>query len=123
MYRLAILAFVMGCVLPRYAGAAKVVPWMNVEQLLSQCSSPVNSSGEKSCVDYIEGIKDTLSYLREDHQDRVATSIELPCLPHAVTTGALKAVIVTFIQRHQEYYPMAAAPVVYAALASAFPCP
>jgi hypothetical protein len=103
--------------------AAKVVPWLNAEQLLSECSSPVNSSEDKSCVDYIEGIKDTLSYLREDRQDQVATSIELPCLPHAITAGALKAVIVTFIQRNPQYYSMAAAPVTYAALAAAFPCP
>ena len=125
----AILVFVIGCVLPRYAEApeaaeaAKGVPWMNAEWLLSECSRPVESSGDKTCVDYIEGIKDTLSYLREDRQDRSATNIELPCLPHAITAGALKAVIVKFIQRNPQYYPMAAAPVVYAALASAFPCP
>jgi hypothetical protein len=42
----AILVFVIGCVLPRYAEAAeaaKVVPWMNAERLLSECSRPVES--------------------------------------------------------------------------------
>ena len=70
--------------------------------------------------------------------DRVPTKIALRCAliftglpdlrldrspPHTITAGALKAVIVKFIQRNPQYYPMAAAPVVYAALASAFPCP
>src|SRR5205823_4559763 len=96
------------CALPHYTEAAKVVPWMDAQGLLSECSSTTGSSGEKTCVDYIQGIKDTLSYLRED---RIATTIELPCLPHAMTSGALKTVIVNFIQRNLLYSHMPAASV------------
>ena len=118
--RLAIAAFVATYALPQSGeAAAKVVPWMDAQRLLSECSSPSGSSGDKTCEDYIEGIKDILSYLREDH---VATSIEFPCLPHATTAGALKAVILNFLQRNPQYSHMEAAAVVYAGLMSAFPC-
>ena|SRR5689334_11511496 len=54
--RLAIVAFVATYALPQSGeAAAKVVPWMDAQRLLSECSSPSGSSGDKTCEDYIEG--------------------------------------------------------------------
>jgi hypothetical protein len=92
--------------------------WTDAQRLLSSCSEAIGSAGWNSCIDYMEGIKDTLVYLREHN----ASGIRLPCIPPAITLGQLHDVVVAFIRANPQFYNIGGAPAVYAALVSAFPC-
>jgi hypothetical protein len=113
---LAIASLALALVQP--ARAQQTQPWTDAQRLLSDCSGPMDSPRYNSCIDYIEGIKDILNYLSE----RGAAGVRFPCPPSAITLGQLHDVVVTFIRSNPQYYNIAAAPVVYAALVSAFPC-
>ena len=104
--------------LAQRVGAQNAQPWMDAQRLLSECSRPMDSLSYNSCIDYIEGIKDILNYLNE----RDAAGVSFLCPPPTITLGQLHDVVVTFIQRNPQYSNVSAAPVVYAALVSAFPC-
>jgi hypothetical protein len=100
------------------AQAQRAQSWMDAQRLLAECSEPMDSLGYNSCIDYIEGVKDTLNYLREHN----GSILRLPCTPPKITLGQIHDVFVRFIQSNPQYYNLDAAPAVYAALISAFPC-
>jgi hypothetical protein len=102
----------------RLALAQQATPWMDAQRLLASCSSPTGSFESNSCGDYVEGVKDILNYLREHR----ISGVRLPCMPSHVTLGQLQDVTVRFIRNNPQFYHLSAAPAVYAALVSAFPC-
>lgn len=116
MTRLAIVtAFLLSAV---HGQAQEVRPWASAQQIMEECSSELTSSRALECVNYIEGIKDVLNYVR----DHSLIKARLPCTPPRITIGQLRDVVVTFIQNNPQYYHIDGAPAVYAALISAFPC-
>jgi hypothetical protein len=102
--------------LPGQAQNAK--PWASAQRIMEDCSSEPLSSQSLECVNYIEGVKDILNYLRVHS----LTNARVPCPPPQITIGQLRDVVVTFIRRNPQYYHVEAAPAVYAALVAAFPC-
>lgn len=100
------------------ASAQLSQPWLNAQRLVSECSDPTGSMNWNTCIDYLEGVKDTLNYLREHN----VSSLRLPCTPPDITLGQLHDVVVAFIRANPQFYHVGGAPAVYAALISAFPC-
>ena len=100
------------------AMAQRPQPWTTAQRLLQDCAEPLGFLRSNSCVDYIEGIKDLLNYLRAND----VSSIRLPCTPPNITLGQMRDVILKFLRDNPQYEHINGAPAVYAALIAAFPC-
>jgi hypothetical protein len=94
------------------------MPWINAQRLLQECSAAQASFQGLDCAGYVEGVKDILNYFREHR----VSGLQLPCSPPEMTIGQLEAVVSTFIRNNPQLYDRPAAPVIYAALVSTFPC-
>jgi hypothetical protein len=96
---------------------AEAKSWADAQGILSSCAQPMDSPLAATCMDYLEGVKDTLEYFRARN-----LGLRFPCSPPDMTLGQLRDVVSVFIRANPQYYHLDGARVVYAALVAAFPC-
>jgi hypothetical protein len=82
--------------------------------LLAECTQ-ASSEWQSYCIGYVSGIADVMG---------MALPVEgfLACIPMPVSTSQARDVAVNYLQKHPEGRNFAAAYLVAAALAEAFPC-